>query len=300
MLYKNMKKILTFQETLIELQRYWSSKGCIITQSAGVELGAATLNKNTFLKVLGDDPWNVAYIEPCKRPADGRYSENPNRLQQYYQFQVLLKPAPADVQKLLLESYQVIGLNPMENDIRFIEDDWEHPAIAASGLGWEVWALGMEITQFTYFQQCGGMTLNNIACELTYGLERISMCIQEVSNVYDLIWAILPSGKKITYGDIHKQDEQQWSCHNYLFSNIEMLQKHYENYNFQAKFLLEKSLFLPAYDYLLKCSHIFNLLDARNAIKPDQKLKYIHQMRDLAKQCAEQYLQSKNNNKLLK
>ncbi|MEI6790129.1 MAG: glycine--tRNA ligase subunit alpha [Myxococcaceae bacterium] len=288
-----MSKAVTFQEIILRLQKFWSDQGCIITQPTDIEVGAGTLNKNTFLRVLGPEPWNVAYVESCRRPTDGRYGENPNRLQHYYQFQVILKPTPNNPQELYLESLKSIDLDLIQNDIRFVEDDWEHPGLGAAGLGWEVWAQGMEVTQFTYFQQCGGLELDSIACEITYGLERLAMCVQGVDNLYDLIWAFLPSGQPVTYGDMHKQDEFEWSHHNFNQVNIDMCTRHLQDYQAQAMALLEQKLVLPAYDYVLKCSHVFNLLDARGAIKATDRPGYIGKIRDLAKQCASSYLESR-------
>lgn len=288
-----MERTTTFQEVFLKLQNFWASKGCVIAQPTDVEVGAGTLNKHTFLRVLGPEPWNVAYVEPSRRPTDGRYGENPNRLQHYYQFQVVLKPAPSDVQEQYLESLRVLGIDPAEFDVRFVEDDWEHPGLGAWGLGWEVWAQGMEVTQFTYFQQCGGLNLDVVACELTYGLERLAMYLQNVDNVYDLVWAILPSGQKITYGDVHKQDEKEWSHHNFSFVDVDMCVRHFGDYQKQAQTLLSENLVLPAYDYTLKCSHLFNLLDARGAISVAERAAYIGRVRDLAKACAESYLQSR-------
>ncbi len=288
-----MSKAPTFQQVILRLQQFWSEKGCIIAQPTDVEVGAGTLNKHTFLRVLGPEPWNVAYVEPSRRPTDGRYGENPNRLQHYYQFQVVLKPAPSNPQEQYLDSLRAIGLDPIEHDVRFVEDDWEHPGLGAAGLGWEVWAQGMEVTQFTYFQQCGGIELDEVSCELTYGLERLAMCAQGVDNVYDLVWAVLPSGQRVTYGDIHKQDEREWSHHNFTYADIDMCSRHFKDYQAQALLLLKQKLVLPAYDYALKCSHLFNLLDARGAVKATDRPWYIGQIRDLAKQCAEGYLESR-------
>ncbi|MES2504865.1 MAG: glycine--tRNA ligase subunit alpha [Myxococcota bacterium] len=283
----------TFQEIILRLQRFWADRGCIIVQPTDVEVGAGTLNKHTFLRVLGPEPWNVAYVEPSRRPTDGRYGENPNRLQHYYQFQVILKPAPNNPQEQYLDSLRAIELDPVENDIRFVEDDWEHPGLGAAGLGWEVWAQGMEVTQFTYFQQCGGLELDEVACELTYGLERLAMCIQGVDNVYDLVWAVLPSGQIVKYGDVHQQDEREWSHHNFSHADIEMYFRHFKDYQAQALSLLEQKLVLPAYDYTLKCSHAFNILDARGAVKATDRPEFIGKIRDLAKRCAEDYLESR-------
>ncbi|MBH1989077.1 MAG: glycine--tRNA ligase subunit alpha [Myxococcaceae bacterium] len=288
-----MSKAQTFQEVILRLQQFWSEQGCMIAQPTGVEVGAGTLNKHTFLRVLGPEPWNVAYVEPSRRPTDGRYGENPNRFQHYYQFQVILKPAPRNPQELYLNSLRAIGLDPIENDIRFVEDDWEHPGLGAAGLGWEVWAQGMEVTQFTYFQQCGGLELDEVSCELTYGLERLAMCVLEVDNAYDLTWATLANGQKVTYADVHQQDEREWSHHHFHEVDIEMCQRHLNDYEKQAQSLLDAKLALPAYDYALKCSHLFNLLDARGAIKAIDRPTFIGRVRNLTKRCAELYLESR-------
>jgi len=290
-----MTKAATFQDVFLTLQNFWASKGCVIAQPTDVEVGAGTLNKHTFLRVLGPEPWNVAYVEPSRRPTDGRYGENPNRLQHYYQFQVILKPSPSDVLEQYLDSLRALGMDPAKFDVRFVEDDWEHPGLGAWGLGWEVWAQGMEVTQFTYFQQCGGVTCEVPAAEITYGLERLAMYIQNVENVYDLIWAVLPSGQKITYGDVHKQDEKEWSHHNFSFADIDMCVRHFNDYEKQAQTLLKENLVLPAYDYTLKCSHMFNILDARGAVSVSERAAYIGRVRDLAKACAEGYLQSRKD-----
>jgi glycyl-tRNA synthetase alpha chain len=279
----------TFQEVLLRLQSFWDKKGCLITQPTDVEVGAGTLNKNTFLRVLGPEPWNVAYIEPCRRPTDGRYGENPNRLQAYYQYQVILKPTPDDVQEQYLDSLRALGVDPIAFDVRFVEDDWEHPALGAAGLGWEVWAQGMEVTQFTYFQQCGGFDLERISCELTYGVERLAMYLQGVDSVYDLVWTVLPSGQKVTYGDVHHQDEVEWSHYNFEQADTAMCFELFEKYRVEAEKLLAAELVLPAYDYALKCSHTFNLLDARGAISVTERAAYIARIRDLARGCAAAY-----------
>jgi len=288
-----MSKAQTFQEVILRLQAFWADKGCLIVQPTGVEVGAGTLNKHTFLRVLGPEPWSVAYVEPCRRPTDGRYGENPNRLQHYYQFQVILKPAPNNPQELYLESLKSLGVDPADFDVRFVEDDWEHPGLGAAGLGWEVWAQGMEVTQFTYFQQCGGIVLDTVSVELTYGLERLAMYLQNCNNVYDLIWSYLPSGQAITYGDVHKQDEFEWSHHNFHEVDTQKAFQHFDDYEAQAKQLLQKKFVLPAYDYVLKCSHTFNLLDARGAVSVTERAGYIGRVRDLAKACAQDYLASR-------
>lgn len=284
--------MITFQEIILKLERYWADYGCVIAQPCDVEVGAGTLNKHTFLRVLGDQPWNVAYVEPSRRPTDGRYGENPNRMQHFYQYQVILKPSPSNAQDLYINSLKAIGFEPEKFDLRFVEDDWEHPALGSWGLGWEVWALGMEITQFTYFQQNGGLPLAIPACELTYGLERLAMYLQKVQNVYDLVWAILPNGQKITYKDVHKRDEFEWSHHNFNIANVEMLKRHFEDYYQQACDLLNHNLSIPAHDYILKCSHTFNVLDARGAVSVTERANYIGRIRQMAKACAMKYVES--------
>jgi len=268
-------------------------------QPTRTEVGAGTLNKHTFLRVLGPEPWNVAYVEPSSRPTDGRYGENPNRLQHYYQFQVILKPSPKNAQELYLDSLRALGIDPASFDVRFVEDDWEHPALGAAGLGWEVWAQGMEVTQFTYFQQCGGLELPRVACELTYGLERLAMYLQNVENVYDLVWAELPSGQKISYGDVHKQDELEWSHYNFKHADTAALFRAFDDCEREAKRLLAVAephpLVLPAYENTLKCSHTFNVLQARGVISQTERAAYIARIRDLARGCAETYLQTRQN-----
>jgi glycyl-tRNA synthetase alpha chain len=250
-----------------------------------VEKGAGTFNPATFLRCLGPKPWAVAYVEPSRRPADGRYGENPNRLQHYYQYQVIIKPAPADIQQLYLSSLKAIGLDPRRHDIRFVEDDWESPTLGAWGLGWEVWLDGMEATQFTYFQQVGGVDLNPISVEITYGLERLAMYSQKKDNVYDLAWT-----DSVKYGDVHLEDEKQWSKYNFEEADTEMLRRHFTDWERDAKRLLEGGLVLPAYDAVMKCSHLFNLLDARGAISVTERTAYIGRVRALARKTAEQYL----------
>lgn len=272
----------------MELQRFWAEKGCLIVQPYDVEVGAGTFNPATFLRVLGPEPWKAAYVEPSRRPTDGRYGENPNRLQHYYQFQVILKPAPSDAQDLYLESLKWIGIDPLEHDIRFVEDDWESPTLGAWGLGWEVWLDGMEITQFTYFQQAGGFDLDPISVEITYGLERIAMYLQGVDNVFELIWS-----DGITYGEIHHQGEVEWSYYNFQEASLPMLFQLFDSFEAECKRLIEKDLVLPAYDYCLKCSHTFNLLDARGALSVAERTRYILRVRELAKMCAEKYLKKR-------
>lgn len=279
---------MTFQELILSLQRYWSDRGCVIQQPYDLEKGAGTFNPATFLRVLGPAPWRAAYVEPSRRPTDGRYGENPNRLQHYYQFQVILKPAPDNVQELYLQSLASLGLKADEHDIRFVEDDWESPTLGAWGLGWEVWLDGMEITQFTYFQEVGGIELNPISVEITYGLERIAMYLQGVDNVYDLTWT-----NGVKYGYVHHQTEVEFSRYNFEEADVDMLTSGFNMYEKESSALIEKGLILPAYDYCLKTSHFFNLLDARKAISVSERTGYIGRVRNLAKRCAEGYLAGK-------
>lgn len=279
---------MTFQELILKLQDFWAKYGCIIMQPYDIEVGAGTFNPATFLRCLGPEPWNVAYVEPSRRPTDGRYGENPNRLQHYYQFQVLLKPSPPDFQEIYLESLKALGIDPLSHDIRFVEDDWESPTLGAWGLGWEVWLDGMEITQFTYFQQAGGIDLKPVSGEITYGTERIAMYLQGVESVFDLEWT-----HGITYGEIHRQDEVTFSKYNFESSDIEMLRDLFDKYERECLAQVEKNLPAPAYDYCLKCSHTFNLLDARGAIGVAERASYIARVRALAKLCAEGYLRER-------
>ena len=275
---------LNFQEVIFALSEFWAQKGCIIYQPYDIEVGAGTMNPATFLRSIGPEPWKVAYVEPSRRPTDGRYGENPNRLQHYYQFQVILKPSPLDIQDIYLESLRYLGIDPKVHDIRFIEDDWEAPTLGAWGLGWEVWLDGMEITQFTYFQQIGGMDLNIIPVEITYGLERITMYLQEKDNVFDIQW-----NEYLTYGDIHREEEIEFSYYNFEKANLNRLQELFNIYEKEAKDLIDLGLITPAYDYVLKCSHTFNLLDARGALSVTERTHYISRVRDLAKMCGELY-----------
>jgi glycyl-tRNA synthetase alpha chain len=274
-----------FQDLIFNLQKYWAKKGCIIAQPYDVEKGAATFSHSTFLRAFGEKPWNVAYIEPCRRPKDGRYGENPNRMQHYYQFQVIMKPSPENIQDLYLKSLEAIGIKIKEHDIKFNEDDWESPTLGASGLGWQVWLDGLEITQFTYFQQMAGISLNPISVELTYGLERIAMFIQNVDSVYDIKW-----DKHITYGDVFLENEKQFSTYNFEYANTNMLFNVFNSFYEEGKAIIERQLPIPAYDYVLKISHIFNILDARKAISISDRPSYIKKIRDLAKLCAESYI----------
>lgn len=283
-----MPKSLTFQELIQKLNVYWGQKGCLIAQPYDLEVGAGTFSPHTFLRALGPEPWNVAYVEPSRRPTDGRYGENPHRTQHYYQYQVILKPAPEKSQDLYLDSLRALGVDPLEHDIRFVEDDWESPTLGAWGLGWEVWLDSQEITQFTYFQQCGSVDLDVVSCEITYGLERIAMFLQKKDSLFDIQWT-----DKIKYGDVHLQTEKEFSKFNFESSDPEMYQRHFEDYEKQAKRLLVEGLVLPAYDCCLKTSHAFNLLDARGAVSVNERPRYIGRVRALARACAEGYLKSR-------
>jgi glycyl-tRNA synthetase alpha chain len=277
---------MDFQDMIMKLEAFWAAYGCLIGQPYDLEVGAGTFNPHTFLRALGPDPWRVAYVEPSRRPTDGRYGENPNRLQHYYQYQVVLKPSPIDVQEVYLNSLKHLGIDPLEHDIRFVEDDWESPTLGAWGLGWEVWLDGMEITQFTYFQQVGGYDLDPVCTEITYGLERIAMYLQGVDNVYDMRWK-----DDIKYGYVHHTSEVEWSTYNFELASVPMLLQIFSLYEEEAKRVAERGLCLPVYDLCLKCSHIFNLLDARNAISTTERTTYIARVRELAKQAATLYLQ---------
>ncbi|MEK6557041.1 MAG: glycine--tRNA ligase subunit alpha [Candidatus Margulisiibacteriota bacterium] len=276
---------MNFQEILLMLQAYWAKHGCILQQPYDIEKGAGTMNPATFLRVLGPEPFNVAYVEPSRRPTDGRYGQNPNRLQHYFQFQVILKPSPLNVQELYRESLEAIGVNVPDHDLRFVEDNWESPTLGASGVGWEVWLDGMEITQFTYFQQCGGLELSPISVEITYGLERLAMFIQGVDSVFDINWV-----GQISYGDVYMQNEIEQSTYNFEIANVERLQTLFSVYEKESELCSENKIVLPAYDYCLKCSHAFNLLDARGAISVTERTHYISRIRHLAKKCATLYL----------
>jgi glycyl-tRNA synthetase alpha chain len=279
---------VNFQELILALDKYWADYGCVIQQPYDLEVGAGTFNPATFLRALGPEPWNVAYVEPSRRPTDGRYGENPNRLQHYYQYQVILKPSPFDIQELYLDSLRSFGIDPLDHDIRFVEDDWESPTLGAWGLGWEVWLDGMEITQFTYFQQVGGIDLHPVCGELTYGIERIAMYIQEIDNVYDLKW-----NDKVTYGNVHHKGEVEWSHYNFELADVDMLRKFFDMCEAESLRMAETDLVLPMYDYCLKCSHIFNLLNARGAISVAERTSYIGRVRNLARLSAEGYLKQR-------
>jgi len=279
---------MNLQELIMSLLNFWAKNNCIIQQPYDIEVGAGTFNPATFLRVLGPEPWNVAYVEPSRRPTDGRYGENPNRLQHYYQFQVILKPSPDNIQDLYLESLAGLGINQKEHDIRFVEDDWESPTLGAWGLGWEVWLDGMEITQFTYFQQVGGIDLKPVSVEITYGVERIAMYLQEVDDVFDIEWI-----KGIAYRDIHHQGEVEFSRYNFEIADTEMLFNLFDMYEKECIRLNQNGLVMPAYDYCLKCSHTFNLLDARKAISVTERVGYIGRVRNLARACAEGYIKQR-------
>ncbi|MFZ5571394.1 MAG: glycine--tRNA ligase subunit alpha [Thermodesulfobacteriota bacterium] len=279
---------MNFQDVILTLQQYWGRKGCVLIQPYDMEVGAGTFHPTTLLKALGPEPWRVAYVQPSRRPTDGRYGENPNRLQHYYQFQVLLKPSPADVQELYLKSLKALGVDSLEHDIRFVEDDWESPTLGASGLGWEVWLDGMEITQFTYFQQAGSIELHPISVEITYGLERIAMYLQGIDNVYDLKW-----NDHIRYGDVYHRQEVEQSTYNFETADVAMLLDFFSRYEAEALRVVKQGLVIPAYEHCLKCSHTFNLLDARGAISVTERTGYIARIRNIARACAEAYLQQR-------
>jgi glycyl-tRNA synthetase alpha chain len=278
---------MTFQELILRLNNYWQAQGCLLLQPYDVEVGAGTFHPATFLRSLGPQGWRAAYVQPSRRPKDGRYGENPNRLQHYYQYQVILKPAPEDVQDLYLNSLVSFGLDLKEHDVRFVEDDWESPTLGAWGLGWEVWLDGMEITQFTYFQQVGGVDVDLVCAEITYGLERIAMYIQSIDDVYQLKW-----NESTTYGEVHRRDEVEFSKYNFEYADVEMLKQLFSLHEKEAVSLLQAGLVLPAYDQCMKCSHYFNLLDARGAISVAERTAYIGRVRRLARMSAEGYLAS--------
>ena len=286
---KNKKpKYQTFQDTILNLQKYWSKHGCIILQPYDIEVGAGTFHPATTLRSLGPKTWKAAYVQPSRRPADGRYGDNPNRLQHYYQFQVIVKPSPKNIKKLYLNSLNTIGINHKDHDIRFVEDDWESPTLGAAGLGWEVWCDGMEITQFTYFQQMAGFECKPVSVELTYGLERICMFTQQKKNVYDLQW----NNEGVKYGDVFHQAEKEFSSYNFEFANTENLFKIFDMTEQEAKSLILKNISLPAYDQCLKASHIFNILDARGVISVAQRAEYIGRIRDITKGAAEVWIKT--------
>lgn len=281
---------MNFQEIIFQLSSYWAEQGCVVQQPYDMEVGAGTFHPATLLRALGPEPWKAAYPQPSRRPTDGRYGENPNRLQHYYQYQVVIKPSPPDVQELYLGSLRRFGLNLLEHDIRFVEDDWESPTLGASGLGWEVWLDGMEITQFTYFQQAGSIDLHPTTVEITYGLERIAMYLQGVDSVYQIAW-----NNEISYGEIFHQAEVEFSTFNFEAANVEKLLIFFDSYEEEALRLVAMGLILPAYDYCLKCSHTFNLLDARKAISVNERTRYIGRIRNIARKVAEGYVQQRQS-----
>jgi len=279
---------VTFQDLILALQNYWAEQGCVIVQPYDMEVGAGTFHPATFLRAVGPEPWSSAYVQPSRRPTDGRYGENPNRLQHYYQYQVVIKPSPKDIQELYLESLKMLGIDPLVHDIRFVEDNWESPTLGAWGLGWEVWLNGMEVTQFTYFQQVGGLECRPVTGEITYGLERIAMYLQGVESVYDLVWADGPLGR-ITYRDVFHQNEVEMSTYNFEHANVEALFAAFDNYEAESNKLIAAGLSLPAYEMVLKASHTFNLLDARHAISVTERQRFILRVRTLSRAVAQAY-----------
>ena len=280
-----MSKKLTVQEIILTLQNYWSNQGCLLLQAYDTEKGAGTMSPYTFLRAIGPEPWNAAYVEPSRRPADGRYGENPNRLFQHHQFQVVMKPSPENIQELYIGSLIALGIDPLEHDIRFVEDNWENPSLGCAGLGWEVWLDGMEVTQFTYFQQVGGLECHPVTSEITYGLERLASYIQEVESVYDLVWT-----GDVKYGDIFKQPEFEHSKYAFEESNLELLMQLFTEYEKEATILMEKGLVHPAYDCVLKCSHAFNLMDARGIISATDRAGFLGRIRKMARTIAKTFV----------
>ncbi len=285
--------VSTFQGLILALQQYWAQQGCVILQPLDLEVGAGTFHPATFLRALGPETWNSAYVQPCRRPADGRYGENPNRLQHYYQFQVILKPSPAAIQDLYLGSLQRLGIDTRVHDIRFVEDNWESPTLGAWGLGWEVWLNGMEVTQFTYFQQVGGIECYPVSGEITYGLERLAMYLQNKDSLFDLIWTRGPDGTPVTYGDVFHQNEVEMSHFNFEQANVPFLFQSFDEYEAQSKKLMAAGFPLPAYEMVMKASHAFNLLDARQAISVTERQRYILRVRTLARDVAQAYLNAR-------
>lgn len=282
----------TFQGLIMKLQEFWSNQGCVILQPLDLEVGAGTFHPATFLRSIGPEPWNAAFVQPCRRPTDGRYGENPNRLQHYYQYQVVLKPSPKNIQELYLDSLKMLGIDPLEHDIRFVEDNWESPTLGAWGLGWEIWLNGMEVTQFTYFQQVGGLECKPVTGELTYGLERIAMYLQGVDSIFDLVWTEGPQGT-VTYRDVFHQNEVEQSTYNFEHADVDYLFKHFDYCETQSQQLIEKGLPLPAYEMVLKASHAFNLLDARHAISVTERQRFILRVRALSRDVAKAYYDSR-------
>lgn len=283
-----MAKGLTVQDIILTLQNYWSKQGCLLMQAYDTEKGAGTMSPYTFLRAIGPEPWNAAYVEPSRRPADGRYGDNPNRLFQHHQFQVVMKPSPDNIQELYLDSLKALGIDPLEHDIRFVEDNWENPSLGCAGLGWEVWLDGMEVTQFTYFQQVGGLECKPVTAELTYGLERLASYIQEVNSVYDLQWT-----DTVKYGEIFIQPEFEHSTYAFETSNAEMLKTLFDQYEAEAQVQMEKNLVHPAYDYVLKCSHTFNLMDARGVISVTDRAGYLARIRNMARTVAKAFVNAR-------
>jgi|TARA_Y100001949_G_C15951812_1_gene315095 glycyl-tRNA synthetase alpha chain len=288
------KDLKTFQGLVMALQQFWAQQGCVLMQPLDLEVGAGTFHPATFLRAIGPESWNTAYVQPCRRPTDGRYGDNPNRLQHYYQFQVLLKPSPPDIQAVYLESLEDLGIDMSIHDVRFVEDNWESPTLGAWGLGWEVWLNGMEVTQFTYFQQVGGLECYPVSGEITYGIERIAMYLQDVDSIYDIVWTNGPGGP-VSYGDVFRQNEVEMSAYNFEYADTELLFKSFDNCEQQCKFLIEKGLALPAYEQVLKASHYFNLLDARKAISVTERQRFILKVRALARLVAEAYFESRKH-----
>ena len=284
--------VSTFQGLILALQQYWAERGCVIMQPYDMEMGAGTFHTATYIRSIGPEPWAAAYVQPSRRPTDGRYGENPNRLQHYYQFQVVIKPSPIDFQELYLDSLKMLGIDPLVHDIRFVEDNWESPTLGAWGLGWEVWLNGMEVTQFTYFQQVGGLDCRPVTGEITYGLERIAMYLQGVENLFDLVWADGPLGR-ITYGDVYHQNEVEQSAYNFEHADVDFLFKQFDHCEAESQKLIEAQLPLPAYEQVLKASHAFNLLDARHAISVTERQRFILRVRNLARAVAESYYASR-------
>jgi glycyl-tRNA synthetase alpha chain len=286
--------MLSFQQLILRLQDYWDRQGCALLQPYDIEVGAGTFHTSTFLRALGPEPWKAAYVQPSRRPKDGRYGENPNRLQHYYQYQVVLKPSPDNIQELYLGSLEAIGLDLTQHDIRFVEDDWESPTLGAWGLGWEIWLDGMEVTQFTYFQEVGGLPCKPVLGEITYGLERLCMYLQGVDNVYDLVWTHDPlTQTTLSYGDVYHQNEVEQSTYNFEYSDVNWLLQQFNQFEHQANQLMEKQLALPAFEMVMKSSHTFNLLDARGAISVTERAAYIARVRTLARAVAQSYYQSR-------
>ncbi|KAF0394006.1 glycine--tRNA ligase subunit alpha [Pediococcus pentosaceus] len=283
-----MNKKLSVQEIILTLQKYWADQGCMLMEAYDTEKGAGTMSPYTFLRAIGPEPWNAAYVEPSRRPADGRYGENPNRLYQHHQFQVVMKPSPENIQELYLGSLKALGIDPLEHDIRFVEDNWENPSMGCAGVGWEVWLDGMEVTQFTYFQQVGGLEVNPVTSEVTYGLERLSSYIQDVESVFDLEW-----GNGVSYGDIFREPEFEHSKYSFEESNQTMLEKMFNDFEAEANRLIEEGLVHPAYDYILKCSHTFNLLDARGTVSVTERAGFLSRIRNMARKVARAFVEER-------